>query len=224
MIKFFTEIEIAGIIIRDPVTAITNVLIVLTAFWCFLQFRNRELGEAQRTWRWFFLFLSISALVAVVVHGFSYYTSEETHLFIWTSMCLIQGLGITFAQLATVMQYFPERTRRLWLLVPGIQFVVFCVILLGFHSYEVTKIHIAAGLVPIMVWNAILHFSAERTGGPIALGIFVATITAFVHTFKISFGNWFNHNDISHILLCFALWLICKGVLRTATQTETVNA
>lgn len=224
MIKFYTEIEVAGIILRDPVTAVTNLLIFATAMWCFVRFHKHELPEAERTWRWFFLFVGISALVAVFVHGFSYYTQQSTHLSIWTAMCILQGLGITFAQLATIQQHFPERSRKFWLLVPVVQFIAFCTILIVFHSYEVTKIHIAAGLVPIMVWNAILHFSAERTGGPIALGIFVATITAFVHTFKIGFGNWFNHNDISHILLCIGIWLICKGVVRTEAQTETVRA
>lgn len=223
MIKYVIEEEWLGIIFRDPVTALTNVLIAVTAWWAFRRFRREDCTEGAYSWRWFFFFTGISSLVAVVVHGFSYYTSEKTHLVIWIVMCLLQGFGITFAQRATILEYFPEKSKKVWLTVPVIQFVAFAGLLALYQNYNVAKVHIALGLLPLMFWNGYQHFSGNPTGGGIALGIFVASITAFVHTFKISFGDWFNYNDISHVLLCVSIWLMCKGVLRGAGEQVTVQ-
>lgn len=225
MIKYFISVEWLGIVFRDPVTAITNLLIVFTSFWCYRQFRKVAADDVPtQTWRWFFYLMGISSFIAVIVHGFSYYTPENIHLGIWITMCLTQGFAITFAQRATIQQYIAEPARKYWLAVPVVQFVAFATLLTVFKSYEVTKAHVAAGLVPIMVWGAILSFSGNTSGRMIALGILVASVTAVIHGLKISFGNWFNYNDISHLFICASLWLMCKGILRGAAVPVTVRA
>ncbi|TND10382.1 MAG: hypothetical protein FD123_24 [Bacteroidetes bacterium] len=223
MIKYFIEEEWFGIVFRDPVTALTNLLTFILTLWCFRKLRRAELNEIDSGWRWFFLFMGISALMAIVVHGFSYYTPVKVHAGIWIFMCLVQGLGITFAQRATVQRYFSEQNKKTWLLVPVIQFAVFAALLVTIQSYTVTKIHVAVGLVPLMVWYTIQHFSGNPSGAGIASGILVASLTAFIHGFKLSFSDWFNYNDISHVVICIALWLMCKGVLRKNLATATAE-
>jgi len=224
MIKFYTEIELFGIVVRDPVTALTNLLIFLTAVWCFRRLRPIAAEQGINSWRWFFLFMGTASFIAIFVHGFSFYMAARMHFGLWVIMCLSQGLGATFAQLAVIRQTFSHSHRGSWSLLSVAQYFLFGVLLLVFSSYEVVKIHIAACLLPIMIWYAIQYFSGNPAGGMIALGILVASFTALVHTFKMSFGLWFNHNDISHLLICIGLALMSSGALRSGEIGETAKA
>ena len=70
MIKYSTEIDVAGIIIRDPVTALTNVLIFATALWWFRHLQKHSGGYVHsRFWGRFALGIGSASLIGVIVHG-----------------------------------------------------------------------------------------------------------------------------------------------------------
>lgn len=207
-LKHFTSAECFGMTILDPVTILTNLLIFGAGIFC-----ARRLGRVdemhQLQWRWFFLLIGIAALLGVPVHGFSNYLGESTTLFLWLTMGLVQGLGATFAVLATLRRWSANYDR--WRYVPVIQFALFTAAVLYFKNYEAVKIHLALSLLPVMAWNIILFFREEASGIWIASGFFVAAITALVHSFKLSINPWMNFNDIAHIMIVISLFLISNG-------------
>ena len=98
MILYTTEVEIAGVVLRDPVTAITNVMIFALSLFCYLKLNKRDMDYPHKNWNYFFLLIGISSLVGTVVHGFSYYTSPHVHFHIWWLMGIIQSAGFSIAQ------------------------------------------------------------------------------------------------------------------------------
>jgi hypothetical protein len=218
MIKYSTEIDVAGLIIRDPVTALTNVLIFATALWWFRHLQKHSGSYAHsRFWARFALGIGSASLIGVIVHGFSYYTDEHQHLIVWLIMCIVQGIGVSMAQVA-VFSTASERWKTGLFVFTVTQFLLFVIGMLVIQSYEIAKLHVAVGLVPILIAYALRGLRGERGKIWIAAGILVSALTAVVHTFKLSFSVWFNYNDIAHMLIVSSIILIGNGVRMTGDE------
>lgn len=44
----------------------------------------------------------------------------------------------------------------------------------------------------------------------ISVGLIIYAISAYLHSNKISISKWFNHNDISHVIMIFDFYFIAK--------------
>lgn len=210
--RYYTEIEVLDVVIRDPVTALTNILILAAALWSWKRVKDAPASHT-RSWGIFFLMLGVSSLVGVVVHGFSYYMNERTHFWVWILMGTAQNVGISFAQLATAQHYFPREIRWIRLLILA-QLIATTFCFIYFETYEAAKLHVAFGLLPVMGWNIYQFIKRNKPAGWIALGIIISALTAAVHSFKISLGPWFNFNDIAHLLIVTSILVMYRGVKR----------
>lgn len=213
IIHYSIEISVGDIIIRDPVTVLTNLMIVATGV---LIYRRLLLPDIEyspaRTWRWFFMGIAASSLIGVIVHGFSYYTSLSTHRAIWLTMGFVQAAGISAAQLAAAQQHLPHLLRTLRPMIV-VQLLLTLIALVVLQTYDVIKLHVAIGLIPVMSWKLTLSRRGFQYGSWIGGGILVSALTAAVHTFKISLSPWLNYNDIAHLLVVISLGMIGKGVV-----------
>lgn len=212
MIHYNEEIEVAGLIIRDPVTALTNVAIFATGIICYLRLRKQKLEFPNKNWIYFFLLLGISSLIGVVVHGLSYYTSEDLHFKIWWTMVAVQGAGVTIAQFGFASNVL-SKFRMLVISVVALQFGAFvlCSYLIG--TFAIAKIHLALGLLPIMLYYIYVALKGKRAEMLVATGLGISCLTALVHGLKISISlTWFNYNDISHVLIIASLVMMYAGV------------
>jgi|GEM_PF-1018641 hypothetical protein len=212
MIHYNKEIEVAGIILRDPVTALTNIGIFAAGLLCYLRLRKQKLDFPNKNWIYFFLLMGISSLVAVIVHGFSYYTPPEVHFKIWWVMCVLQGAGVTLAQFGFASNVL-SKYRMLVISVVTLQFGVFALCSYIFGTFTVAKFHLAAGLVPIMLYYIYVALKGKRAEMLVATGIGISALTALVHGLKLSISlEWFNYNDIAHCLIIASLVVMGRGV------------
>lgn len=211
MIHYSTEIEVGGVIIRDPVTALTNIGIFATGLVCYLRLRKQKLDFPNKNWIYFFLLIGVASLIGVVVHGFSFYTTADVHFKIWWAMGAVQGAGVTLAQFGFASNVL-SRFRMLVITIVSLQFGAF---VLGSYitgTFAIAKIHLAVGLVPIMLYYTYMAFKGKRAEKLVAIGIGISALTALVHGFKISISPWFNYNDIAHVLIIASLVVMYKGV------------
>ncbi len=211
MIHYTTEIDIAGIIVRDPITAITNLAIFAFGIGCYRRLRKEDIEFPNKNWTFFFLLVALSSLIGTIVHGFSSYTSPEVHFHIWWLMCVLQGAGITFAQLGVGNCVFPQNKSLVGIFVL-IQFVAFAILLYTTRSFGVTKVHVALGLIPIMIYYVFQGMKGQKAEILVATGIGISALTAVVHSLKISLNEWFNYNDISHLLIITSIVFMYRGV------------
>jgi hypothetical protein len=212
MVVHFTEIEIAGIVLRDPVTAATNVLMAAAGFYAWWPVRNSPVNYL-RSWARFLFLLSVSSTIGIIVHGFSYYTGEIGLLRIWLAMGLVQCLGVSFAQIATAQHYFKEHLRWIVPLVL-VQFIALGSVFLVKQQYSAAKTQLAVGMLPVLFWNMIQWKKGNEAAKWVALSVLVSVLTAAVHGFKISINiHWCNFNDIAHVLVIVSLLLMRKAVV-----------
>lgn len=226
MIHFEKEIEIAGIVLRDPVTALTNIGIFATGLVCYLRLRRQKLKFPNKNWIYFFLLVGISSLIGVVVHGFSFYTTEETHFNIWWAMTVVQGAGVSFAQFGFASNVL-HRHRILVILVVMLQFGAFTVGSYLVGTFVIAKIHLALGLLPIMLYYIYMSMRGKIAEMLVATGIGISSLTALVHGLKVSISReWFNYNDIAHCLIIASLVMMYLGVkagLHEKPQEQIAN-
>jgi hypothetical protein len=211
MIHYSTEIEIGSVIVRDPVTAITNIAIFATGLVCYVRLRKQKLEFPNKNWIYFFLLVGIASLIGVVVHGFSKYTTPEVHFKIWWTMGAVQGAGVTLAQFGFASNVF-SRFRMLVISIVTLQFGAFAVGSYIVGTFAVAKIHLAVGLVPIMLYYMYVAFKGRRAEMLVATGIGISSLTALVHGLKLSISDWFNYNDIAHVLIIASLVVMYEGV------------
>ncbi|MCU0434922.1 MAG: hypothetical protein MUC87_15810 [Bacteroidia bacterium] len=213
MLHYSTEITSGDFVLRDPVTVVTNIMMFIAGLIAWRRLiRDDVTLRAARLWRWFFAGISIASLIGVIVHGLSAYTPDNVHLSIWLTMGLVQSAGVSGAQLATVEQYWPSKLRLLQGFIIA-QLVITTIVLISYQTYTIVKYHLAVGILPIMGWHLYQFVNQKKSGIWIAGGVLVSGITGAVHGYRISLSQWFNYNDISHILVIVSVWMMAKGVL-----------
>lgn len=211
MLHYTTEIDFGGVIIRDPVTTVTNLGIFAFGLGCYRRLTREDLEYPNKNWNYFFLLVGIASLIGVAVHGFSKYIQEPVHFYVWWIMGVVQGAGMSLAQFGVGSNVFAKH-KSLIGIISIIQFVLFAGGLLITGKFGIATIHIALCLVPIMIYYIFHGAKGKKAEMLVAAGIIVSVMTAVVHTFKLSFGQWFNHNDISHVLIIISLVLMYRGV------------
>ncbi len=216
----FEEISFLGLEhFRDPATVLTNILLFIVGFVCFLRlskFKNNSTASITRQargWRLFFLFSSFAFLLGVPIHGFSWYIPEQTHFYVWLLMGWIQNLALVFAQFATLQHYFPKQEKWIRPLIL-VQFVFFCWLMFFIRRFGAVNVDAALALLPIAIWNFFLHSKNKLASGLVGWGVFCASLGGVVVVFKLMPSPWFTYNDIGHLILVVSLVLMYKGLVK----------
>jgi hypothetical protein len=208
------QVQLGSIVINEPTTAGTDLILTILCLFLFMWLsRFRSNCASISPWRNFFLLMGLSTLFGSIVHGLKYYQSDDYHYDFWMAMNIISGIGVYFAQMATIRSNFKaSRFRSILITIPNIQLAMFLVILFFFRNFNVVIIQIAMGMVPIMFVNFLDYFKGTKGGGWISAGIAISCLSAAVHGLKLSLHYWFNHDDLSHVLLMISFSMICYGV------------
>ena len=211
--RHFIETSVLGIgHLRDPTAIICNLLLGLTAFFCFRHLSKIKSDDGEIFgWKYFFLFGSVAYLIGIVVHGFSYYIPELTHFWIWVTMGWFQIVGVFFAQLGYARKIFPKQIH--WLkFVLMLQLIGFAALMVYIRRFGAVNIDIALGLLPIAGWNFYRNSKNKNVSNLIGWGILFAILPAVVVVLKLMPSPWLSYNDIAHLLLVISILIIFRGV------------
>lgn len=209
-----TNIDLMGLFIYEPVTAITDFFITILCIWVALNLKKiRTSCKSVGMWMLFFILMGLSAFFGGNSHAFSSYLQGTPFKVVWLTMHLMSGLALYFAQTATMEGELKDSSKyKLLKVLWKVQLAVFFILTILFQNFITVKLNIAVGMIFILLINLKTFYNGEKANGFIAAGILVSFLTAAVHTTKISFSQWFNYNDISHVLIMISLYLMFTGV------------
>ncbi len=213
-----TSISIGAVRIHEPVTVLTDIIIAVLAIYFYNQLK-RNAGTATAHWSRFFLFLGLATFTGSFSHALFEIHEGWHYKFFWLSMQIINGIGIYFAQQATLCSVLEHSTHKsFWKWSYVIQFVLFIAALLLIQKYIVSVLENAIGLIPILI----LHYKNKANYAKIiANGISISFLTAIVNLTKLSFNAYFNYNDIAHVFIMMSIFVMYKGIKGNA---EAQNA
>lgn len=210
------SIEILNLRIDEPITTFTDILLAIICILAYLRIRKLEYtGWGLRYFRYYFLILGLGALTGGLLgHAFQYRLAEEWKLVSWT---------LILASVALMVQALLEITRPL--LKKGIVrmiswfnvliFVLALFLTLRTIEFDPVKFYSIFGLV--LLAGSLSYYVYKKTGnrGVIILmgGICIGFLSAIIFSLQWGFSPWFNHRDVSHIILCISVYYVYKGVV-----------
>jgi hypothetical protein len=204
-----TSINIGGLVIHEPVTAITDYIITILGLYFYFRLNKKNTGLVTRNWSRFFGLLGLSTFLGGSSHAFFAIHEGSSYKTVWLSMQIVNGFSLYFAQQATLHSILADsKHASKWKTAYLIQLIAFIILVLLFQKYLVTIIENAVGFIPLMI----LHLKQkEGYYKKIGYGVLISFITAIVHATKFSLDEYFNYNDIAHIFIMISLYVMYLG-------------
>lgn len=196
-------INIFSIEILEPSTLITDLLLGILAL-----FLGRKLFEIKNNdWGYFLVFMGLSAIAGGLGHGFYYFYGIYIKMFSW----ILLNVSFYFAEKETLNLLSIKNRKNLKILFV-IKLILLSVLAIYFESFTYIKISAIVGLLGfVMITNIIKSFHTTRKY--LVYGILISVSSVFIHWKKIAISEeWFNHNDISHIVTIVSILYMYKGV------------
>jgi hypothetical protein len=208
------SIQIAGIVITEPGTCFTDVLLSVL---CFILYKRAHKNFSRHhfinAWKFFFLFMSLSTCIGVFVHGFSTYIPTTVYHYAWMAMNICAAIASYFTMRA-VTKFIVKNTRQRKRLnfINLLILVGFCLATIFFNLFEIVKVYIAIAVTINFIAHLIGHLKFDETSKYIMLGMFISFFTIFIHSTKIIFNAWIDYKSISHLIMIMSILLVYRGV------------
>jgi len=214
-------VNLFGITILEPITLITDTILAIICIVLFVKITKlNKKNYLSRNWRGFFIWFGISTFLAGLGHGLMDYTGKWLLIAAW----IISGLVPYFNEAAAVMRVAKKPLRRG--LMYFILFELLAVSLLVLFTQKfifvtINSVFAVAGIVLFIRGRDFILTKNEHSKF-IILAIFVGFLSAVTHTLKLSVSEWFNHKDVSHVILMASLLLFYKGAKGEILANEQV--
>ena len=208
------SIEILNLRIDEPITTVTDLLFAAICFYAFFRIRRMEYtGRVKWYFKYYFLTLGFGALFGGIFgHAFLYRLSTGWQLVSWVCSLLAVAL-ITHALVELskplMKPWFTRWVGRINLLI--LAFALFYT--LWSLAFSPVKYYSIFGLVVVV--GSLSYYIYQKTHKRgltvLMLAVGIGFISALVFSFEWGLSPWFNHNDISHVILSFSAFGMYKG-------------
>ncbi|MEO9965336.1 MAG: hypothetical protein ABJF11_06095 [Reichenbachiella sp.] len=222
-------IEWLGLQITEPMTWITNWLVAIACFvFGHRLFYDEKADLSQKFWALFFFFIGLASIAGGTAHGFINYVGPKFHQMAW----LLSGISIFCAQLAVLPMIENSKVRVFVRIFSYVQLMVMSASVLVFQHFSSVLIDSVVGLIGVVIPISIAHYlkNKDRRSILIIVGVLSNLIPAAIHLMKISINQWFNFNDISHVVMIGCFYIMYQGAsiksleeVSSATASEVAN-
>lgn len=170
----------------------------------------------------FFLFMGVASITGGTAHGFINYVGNNFHLAAW----VFTGFAVFSAQLATLPLVENRKLLQILRIFVVAEVMVMTATVLIYQSFESVRINSAVALVGIVLLIQATTFAKYKTrkNGLIAIGIIANVIPALIHAIKVSYSQWFNFNDLSHVVMIGCFYIIYYGAKQPDAEPSKVAA
>lgn len=210
------SIEVLGVRVDEPVTMMTDILVAVICFYAFfMMIRRGGEGKVFTYLKYFFLLMGVSTFLGGFLgHGFNYALNIYWKLPYW----LISMFSVALAERAVIV-YSGGLTKpiyaRVFRWMNLIELGIFIVIAFWTLDFIFVVAHSAYGLLFIVgIFHGYIYYKTKHKGSRLFLiGVAWSLLGAVVFLSRFGFGHWFNHLDISHVLMAISAWFFYKGAM-----------
>jgi hypothetical protein len=210
-----------SVLICEPVTCITDILLALYCFYAWRQINNQKINLITlKKWGTFFLFVGLGTLVGGIAHGIScnYPAARQV---LWICMQLLSGGALYYALIAVFYSELTyKKSVKLLIIAARIQFTLFALAVLIFQNFVVVSINSSLGLLTLLIIIFPKNFRQVNYNLLVFTGILLSTGVVFIERAKLTCSQWLNQNDLAHVLMYICLFLIYKGVMLKQTEKK----
>lgn len=208
------SLEILNIRIDEPVTTATDLLLAAVCFFAFYQIRKQEtMGRAKWYFKYYFLTLGLSAVFGGLFgHAFLYSLAPEWKLVSWV-LTLLSVACMAHALLEVAKPLVkPKITRLIFLLnllvlALALFYTTWTIEFSPVKYYTVFGMVVVVGSLSLLIYQRTANRGVVVIMGAVAIGL----VSVFIFSNKLGLSPWFNHNDISHVILSYVAFSMYKG-------------
>lgn len=210
------SIHIFGLLIEEPVTTLTDLLVTAICLYAFFKLGKIANKQPVKTYlRIYFLSMGIAtAIGGLIGHGFFY-------AFDYNMYWKLPGWLTSMVSIAMLERASIEYSRRLINKKTGVVFAwlnitelfTFMVITLVSQNFFFVEVHSAYGLLVVVSgFNFYIYYNTKSKGSKLFLiAVGFSAISALVFMNKWGISKWFNHFDISHVVMTISAWYFYRG-------------
>ena len=210
------SIEVLNLRIDEPVTTVTDLIMAAICFYAFFRIRDQEsTGKIKGYFKYYFLTLGIATLAGGLLgHAFLYSLSPRWKLVSWVftliSVAIFSHALIELAK-PLLKPGFSRMVSRVNLLILSLA-LLYTLYTLAFSA---VKYYTIFGMFAVVGSLSYFIYQKTESRGVVKLmvGVGVGLLSAFIFSFEWGIGPWFNHNDISHVILSFSAFSLYKGAV-----------
>ena len=243
-----TEWLLGGVSVLEPMTALTDFIITAVCLVAYVKLRraSKANGGYMPHYPHFFLTMGLCTLFAgLMSHAFAYFfvepllTKPQIALLDWSDKFAyhIHNMpnwlfNITSASLFELSlvdraaDLAPDISRKRWLATITAESILVLALMIFYVDYNVAAAHIAftlyAVLVPLQLMVKKHQFGSEQKLLLIGAGVMLFSGPVMATKFQLS--PWFNHNDISHILIATSMFIFYKSATITLSTGNPPTA
>lgn len=204
-----------GLVMTEMTTMLTDYILGILAFAFGYILLRKSRGDhviSRLLWAYAFFFISLSTVVGGTYHGFRW--QDNLGGLLWKISSISMCFTSLFMAASIVWANCVGKTRRAWVVIVGIKFLLF--VGLVFVSDEFLLVIADYGLVMLAIFVVALvqTFRKTRPDAPwFVAGVVVSFIAAGVQVSGVSLYEYFNYNDLFHLIQMPALYLFLRGGL-----------
>jgi len=215
------SILIGNIIISEPITTLTDLIITFICLFCVFRLKKEpEDIKAKSYMQFYLLFIGISTFLAGILgHSFNHILGFEWKLPGWIASIVAIGF-LERAALEHSKALIPEKVYKRLKIFNIIEISTFT--LTAIITMNFLTVVVQTAFVMVFIVLVLQIYTYQRTGDKgcyfMIIAIAVAALSAFTFIFKISFSKWFNHADLSHIIIAISAYFYYLSAKNMLTQ------
>lgn len=205
-------IYIGSLRIDEPVTTLTDFLFAAVCIFAFLNTKEQKPFTGPNLYRWFFFATGISTIISAIVgHAFLYFFGSK--ILGWETNVLAASIA-PFAAIHHTRSSITETVFKRLILINYIEVALALILTAYFFTFIVVEVHSAYSLLAMVTVLELRHYKKTHSvlSKHMLMGVGIAILAVLVHVFKLAASVWFNHMDLSHIIMCISLYTMYRGL------------
>ena len=209
------SINLFGFTIMEPMVMLTNFLITAVCIFAYIHLKKVSTDKkVTQYFRYYFIFMALATFFGGTFgHAFQHIFGTPWKLLGWL-FGMISIFLISHASLLYAKPFFNKKFILIFKLVNFIALLIFAG--LTIRTVDFVQIHSIFGFLALVMPLHIVLFTKTGNEGSklMVFTICFTSLSAFIFTYKVSFGVWFNHLDIAHTILAFSMYFFYLASLK----------
>ncbi|MFQ5709969.1 MAG: hypothetical protein ACE5HO_21140 [bacterium] len=201
--------------ITEPMTMITDYLLAAVAI--VFSLRLFRIGRSRRQtsvllWSAAFVAVSVAALAGGTFHGLTNHLNEVAQVALWKATVYSIGLASYFMLAGTVGATI-SRPLLAWVhVLVLLKFMAFAVWMSTHNDFSYVIYDYAPAMVAVLLLAAYSWFKQRLTSSSwLIAGVLASFAAAALQLSTIRLHEFFNHNDLYHVVQIGANYLLFRG-------------
>jgi hypothetical protein len=210
------DVNILGIRLQEPITTFTDLLVTVVCFYAYWKVNKSGISsKAIQYIKYYFILMGTGiAFGGLIGHGFQYAFSPAWKCLGWV-IGMFAVLFFEFSALEYTANLIPPKWHKILVGFSIIEIVIALAFTISFVNFKYVQYHMIFGfIVVVFSLHLLIYYKTNDHGSRwIMAGVAMLVIAISAFSYRVTPHIWFNHNDLSHVIIALATYLFLKGAL-----------